>query len=171
MIIKIKQFLTKLVNFFQIGGLASILGLLGAIAGQGLKWMKTFVIPFIIFICAFIETKNLWTILILSQIGIYFCGYGENSFLRKLFKNNNILTRGFISLLLSLSLLVLPILKNNWLYYIIGSLGIILTWAIISHQGFGEFKVKLFGKEYNCLKVDFVTYSLTAMCELLIIYK
>jgi hypothetical protein len=98
-------------------------------------------------------------------------GYGENSFLRKFWKQNNYYTRGTIGILISLSLLILPILKNNWLYYIIGSVGIILVWALISWQGFGYFKVKFFGKEYELLKVDFITYSITGLCVLFIIYK
>jgi hypothetical protein len=64
-----------------------------------------------------------------------------------------------------------PILKSNWLIYLLASSGIILIWTILSWQGFGSFKVKLFGKELECLKVDFIVYSLTGLFGLLIIYK
>jgi len=168
---KIKKIIQNLYKSFTVTGLPVIFGLLGGIGGQGDKWTKTFVLPFIFFICVLIELKSLWAIWTLSLIGCMFCGYGEKSFLRKLFKQNNILTRGSIGILISLAFIEVPILKGTWIIYLLGSLGIILTWALISHRGFGEFKVKFFGKEYNVLKVDFLSYSILGICGNLIIFR
>ena len=168
---KIKQWIRNFFNSFQVSGLPAIIGLLGTVGGQNHKWVRRFIIPLIFTICAFIELKSIYVILLMSISGWLSLGYGENSILRKFWKQNNCYTRGTIGVLISLSLLIVPILKNNWLIYLLGSLGIILVWALISHKGFGEFKIKLFGKEYNCLKVDFVTYGITGICVLLTIYK
>jgi len=115
--------------------------------------------------------RSLWCILLMTISGWLSLGYGEDSVLRKFWRGNNTLTRGTIGALISLSFIVVPILKSNWLIYLLSSIGIILIWALVSHKGFGSFKVKLFGKELECLKVDFVVYSLTGLLGLLIIYK
>jgi len=183
---KIKQWLLNFLNSFKLGGLPAIVGLAGAWSGQQNKWVRRIIIPLVFAICALIELKSLWCLFILTQIGFLSIGYGIPSkdgdkgsslgrFWYKICKGNttltNIFTRGTIGLGIALSFLVAPILKSNWLIYLLASSGIILVWAIISWGGFGSFKVKLFGKELECLKVDFVTYSLTAFLSFLIIYK
>lgn len=178
------KFFKNILNFLKNTGIAFILAILGCIGGQGVKMARRIGIPIILTILALVETKNLWVLTIMFQSLFLSMGYGipdvndEGSalgrFWYKIFKGNtiltNIFTRGSIGFGLSLSLLILPILNNNWLYYIIGSLGIILVWAINSWRGYGSFTLKLFGKNYECLKVDFVTYLVTAICELLVIY-
>jgi hypothetical protein len=168
---KIRQWVLNFLKSFKLSGLPAILGLFGAISGQGYKWIRRIIIPLIFTICALIELRSWWVILLMTISGWLSLGYGEDSVLRKFWKQDNYLTRGTIGALLSLSFIVVPILKGNWLFYLLGSLGIILTWALISWRGFGEFKVKLFGKEYNVLKVDFFSYSVLGICGMLIIFK
>lgn len=80
-------------------------------------------------------------------------------------------TRGTVGLSIATAFLVIPILKGNWLWYILGSVGIILVYAVNSWRGYGEFEFKRKGKIYHLLKVDFVTYGVLGICGLLIIYK
>jgi hypothetical protein len=98
-------------------------------------------------------------------------GYGESSFLRKLYKGNNYLTRGTIGFLISLSFIIIPILKSNWFFYFLGSLGIILIYALNSWRGYGTFELKWKNKIYYLCKVDLVTYSILGICGLFIIFK
>jgi hypothetical protein len=79
------------------------------------------------------------------------------------------MTRCSVGILISLSMLSVPIITQKWLSYFVGSLVIILVWALVSHRGFGETKVKLFGKEISLLNVDLVTYGVTACGFMLII--
>ena len=183
---KVKQWLLNFLQSFKISGFPAILGLVGAVSGQGYKWLRRIIIPLIFTICALIELRSLWCLFILTQIGFLSIGYGipskdgdKGSTLArlwyKIWKGNttltNIFTRGTIGLGVVLSFLIVPILKLNWLIYLLASSGIILVWAFIGWHGFGSFKVKLFGKELECLKVDFVTHALTAFLSFLIIYK
>ena len=91
---------------FLFSFICTILGVLG---GQGLKFLRRYFIPLILTSLAFYKYRNPFVFLLLSLIGCYSLGYGENSFLRKLFNGSNILTRGFISLLKCLSFLILVI--------------------------------------------------------------
>ena len=168
---KLKKIILDFFKAFSTTGIPAIIGLLGAIAGQNFKWLRRFLIPVIFTVCAVIELKSLWVLLLMSMAGWLSLGYGESSFLYKIFKGDNYLVRGTLGVLISLSFLVIPILKGNWLVYLLGSVGIILTWALITWQGFGSFKVKLFGKEYDCLKVDFLSYSVLGICGMFIIFK
>jgi hypothetical protein len=59
-------------------------------------------------------------------------------------------------------MLSVPILKGTWLSFLIGSALIIGIWGAVSWRGFGETKVKIFGKEYNLLNVDLTVYAVTA---------
>ena len=62
------------------------------------------------------------------------------------------------------------LLQNWWVLtcYLIGSWVIILIWGGNSWRGYGEIPVKLFGKTYNLLIVDLVTYATTS-CGLILI--
>jgi hypothetical protein len=174
--------LKKIGKIFTNLGIIFVLSMLGAISGQGFKWMRRFVFPAIIMIYALIIVKSWWCLSIYSISGWLSMGYGipdltdEGSFLGrlfyKLFKGNrlwtNIMTRGTIGLLLSLSMISIPIIQKTWVSYLSGSFAIILIWATNSWQGYGEITVKLFNKEYKLLKTDITTYAVTS-CGLLII--
>jgi len=131
----------------------------GAIGGQGIKFLRRFFIPLMLTSLAYFKYQNLWVLLVLSLIGCYSLGYGEDSFLRKLFKDSNELTRGFISLLKCLSFLVLAILGGKWIIYIIGSIFIILVGSFISWRDLGE--IKFF--KYKLLVVDLIVYGIDGL--------
>jgi hypothetical protein len=188
---KIKQWLLNFLKSFKITGLPAIIGFVGAYGGQENKWVRRIGIPLIFTICALIELRSLWVIFLMSIAGWLSCGYGlpdlfeggdKGSFLGKFWFNilnvwnkpkrrtyADILTRATVGLGIAISFLVIPILKWNWLAYLLGSIGIILVWALVSHRGFGVVSIKLFNKQYNFLKVDFVTYGVTAICGIIII--
>lgn len=181
---KIKQILSKISDFLKISGIALLVGILGAWGGQNNKWIRRFIIPVIFTICAYIELKSLYVLFILMQIGFLSIGYGimdENDkgsalarFWYNILKRKELLNyfvRGTVGLGISLSFLVISILKWNWFVYFLNSLGIILVWSFISWQGFGEISIKIKDKIYTLLKVDLVTYGVVGLCGLLIIYK
>lgn len=95
-------------------------------------------------------------------------------FFYKLFKGNrlytNIFTRGIIGLLISLSILSIPILTGHWWSYLCGAQGIIAVWAGVSWRDFGQVEVKLFGKAINLLKVDLTCYFTTTCGIITIIH-
>jgi len=194
---KIKKFLSEI----KLSGISAIIGFIGAYAGSegtSLLWRRCG-ISLIFTVCALIEIKSLWVILLMSIWGALSIGYGipENliyninkklvilpegdegstlaRFWYKITKGSHlwtdILTRGTVALIISIAFLVIPILKGNWIWYLIGSLGIILVYAVNSWRGYGVFEVTFKGKKYYLLKVDFVTYSVLGICGLMIIYK
>ena len=145
--------------------LLTIIGALsGALGGQGIKFLRRFFIPLVFVSLAYWKYQNLWVLLLLSLAYWYSTGYGEKSWVRKLFKNNY-LTRGFIALGKSLSILVLGILGGKYLIYGIGSIAIILTGVLISWRNFGE--IKFFNKKL--LVVDLIVYGIDGLVISLLI--
>ena len=137
----------------------------------------------------------LWHITIMSLWGAYSCGYGIpdaswppkgdsgsdiGRFFTLLFRKfvsipkahriANYFTRSTISILKCIALLSIPILKRNWIWYIIGSIVIILVNAIISWRGLGSFKQKIFNKEVNFLWSDIITFTIEGLCYYIIIF-
>lgn len=191
---KIKKFLSEI----KLSGISAIIGFVGAYAGSegtSLLWRRCG-IPLIFTVCALIEIKSLWVILLMSIWGALSMGYGipdDNypiagdsgsdigRFWTMLFRKYTTIckahriadyfTRGTVGVMICVSFLIIPILKGNWLWYLIGSLGIILVYAVNSWRGYGVFEIKWRNKLYYLLKVDFVTYSVLGICGLLIIYK
>lgn len=142
----------------------------------------------------------LWTISIMSMWGSLALGYGipdedypENPnadsgstigrfwtlLFRKVFKDRNkahrgadYLTRGTVGLIMSISLISIPILIGNWFIYILGSLGIILSQAFVSWRGWGSKKIKVFGKEVELCYSDIYNYAIIGFCIFaIIIYR
>lgn len=154
-------------------------GLLGAIGGAGNKGARRILLPLLITGLAYLETESLFTITIMTMCGWLSLGYGipdltdKGSFLGRFFYNlfnqnimlANIFTRGTIGLLIALSLISIPIIKKNWLVYLLGCVGIILVQSLISWRGFGTFK--LLGKELSW--VEFTTWGLITLISTLII--
>lgn len=95
-------------------------------------------------------------------------------FFYKLFKQSelwaNVCTRGTVGLLISFSMLSIPILKGTWISFLIGSTIIIGIWSAVSWRGFGETRISLFGKEVALLNVDLTTYAVTSCGFLIIIH-
>lgn len=188
MITKLKEYFKNLFSSIHFNGLAFMICILGALGGVdgGSKQLRRIGIPLIFTICALIETWNLWCILLMSISGWLSIGYGIPSdetdegstigrFWFKIFKNNHYLTdvfsRGTIAFLISLSFLVVPLIKFNWLWYSLGCIGMVLTWAFISWRGFGTVEFKILNKTLLLNKVDMITYGLTGVFGLLIIWK
>lgn len=195
---KIKKWISKLTESFKLSGIPVIIGILGAYSGSegtSLLWRRCG-IPLIFTICALIELKSLWVILLMSIWGWLSLGYGipddnypvsgdsgsdvgrfwtmlfrKHTTIAKAHRLGDYFTRGTISLLISISFLVIPILKGNWFFYLLGSIGIISVYVFNSWRGYGQFIVKWKDKTYYLLKVDFVTYSILGICGLFIIMK
>jgi len=175
---KIKNTIKKLSSLF-IPFFGGIFGALGG-ADNSSKKFRRILIPLALFGYAFIQLENIYTITILSLIGVLSMGYGipdntdEGSFLGrlwyKLFKQNHFLsdifTRGTIGLLESLCLISIPIIKHNWIIYLFCSLGIILVNSLISWRNWGQYE--LFNKKLNWSET--ITYfGLTLFAMLMII--
>jgi hypothetical protein len=199
-----KDMFKKFIQLFKNAGLITLLAILGALGGQGIKWVRRFLYPGIITIYAIYVTHNLWCLSIYLLSFVLSIGYGipqayktepntifnpneinfkigfedEGSalgrFFYKIFKGNMLLTnsatRAVIGCLISASLISIPILTWNWITYFLGSLIIILIWALVSWRGFGETPIKIFNKQYNLLNVDLVVYGVTSASILGIVY-
>ena len=162
----IKQILKKLYNKLLA------LGLLGAYSGaEGTsKAFRRFGIPLLVlaFSGFYLRDIRVFGVLLMSLplsmgYGVPSPGEDKGSFIGRLYykltKSNhyltNLLTRGTVGLLISLSLIVIPIIKGNWLVYIIGSLVIIGVYATLSWRDLGIFEWR--GKKL--LKSEAVVYG------------
>jgi hypothetical protein len=91
-------------------------------------------------------------------------------FYYKLFKGNHLLadlaTRGTIGKLIALSLVSIPIIKGNWITYLLGSLGIVLINSLISWRNLKSFT--LFSKTLSVSET--LTWTLITLFSVLIIY-
>jgi hypothetical protein len=176
---KIKSFLLNIYAYiFPIIG-----GFLGAMGGSidGDKSYRRIFLPMLITSLAFGETGSILTLTILSMIGILSMGYGIpgegdsgsflGSFYASLFGQNsiwtNMLTRGTIGVFISLTLISIPIIKKNWLIYLLCGLGICIVNALISWRNFGSYH--LFGKKLSW--VETITWGLITLLAIIIIKK
>ena len=156
----------------------AILGALGG-ADKGSKLFRRIGIPVLLVGQAYVTLENIYVLIIMTMSGWLSMGYGipengdEGSALGRfwfhLFSNNanlaNYFTRGTIGLSIALSLLVIPILKHNWVVYLIGSLCIVLVQALISWRNLGQYT--LFKKQLNWS--DTIVYFVITLCGSLII--
>jgi len=175
-------------NLFKIAGIsiiAFLCGILGAYGGADgtIKNWRRIVIPVIITIVAYLTLHNS---LVLILLGIYIAfamGYGipdgpppldqgsiVGRFWYNLFNHNHLLadifTRGTVGLLVSLFLICIPIIKNNWFVYIISSVGVTVTYSLISWRDLGVYR--LLGKQL--LWSETLTYLFTTLFILVTIY-
>jgi len=176
--IKIK----KLLSTIGLGVIGGLLGAFGGAGGTSKQWRRLG-IPLLITFTAILIIHNYWILTIMSMCGALSIGYGipcfiplyedEGSLFGKfyfnLFKGNeflaNITTRGTIGIILSLSLISIPILKGNWLVYGLCSFGIISIYSTVSWRNLKTFKA--FGKDL--LYSEFITYTiLSILTEILI---
>lgn len=135
---------------------AIISGFLSAMAGSDKfpKYLRRYVMPGLIFLSCFINTFNFWCICLIFMAVSLSMGHGIPSstdkgstigrFWAKIINNSNyqdILTRITLSLVLSLSLIFVPIITNNWVLFFISSFLISLNMvvfggdAIINKEG------------------------------------
>ena len=177
-----KDLLKKISQTLASIGLIFILTILGSVSGQGPKWLRRFIIPLFVTIYAYFLLQNWWVLSCYLMAFPLSLGYGcpdatdEGSaigrFFYKMFHNSelwaNVFTRGFVGLLISLSMLAVPILKGTWISFLVGSALIIGVWALISWKSFGILPVKIFKTTYYLLKVDVITYAVMS-CGLILI--
>jgi hypothetical protein len=186
-----KDFLNKLSKVFANIGFIALIAFLGAEGGQGVKWVRRFILPAIVTIYTYFLLHNIWVLTVYSMSGALSFGYGipdagyptnpnadSGSFIGrffwKLFKKNNTLansaSRAVIAILISASMLSVPILKGTWLSFIIGAILIITIWATVAWRNSGSIPVKILGKVYTLLNVDLIVYGTTACGIMLIVY-
>jgi hypothetical protein len=186
-----KDLLKKISQALASVGLIFVGAILCAWGGQEKKWLRRFIFPAIVTIYAYFMLQNWWVLTIFLMAFPLSLGYGIPSFngawgsmddegsaigrfFYWLFHNSalwaNIFTRGFVGLLISLTMLSVPILKSDWLSFIVGSVLIIGVWASISWKDFGEMEVKLFEKTVKLLKVDLTCYAVTTLGIVTIIH-
>jgi hypothetical protein len=187
-----KDFFKKIYQSLSGLGIITICALLGAWGGQEKKWLRRFVYPAILTLYAIYIVQNWWVLTIYTISGWLSMGYGIPSYLDnpnhpnydegstmgaffyKIFRNSelwaNIITRGTVGILISLSMLSVPIIIGKWIAYLLCSVVIVGIWASVSWRGFGITKVKLYGKEVDLLNVDLVVYTVTSCAILTIIH-
>ncbi len=167
------------IALFSLPLAGAILGSLGG-ADNSSKMYRRFFIPALLTSYAFSNTESIFVLTIMSMMGALSLGYGipssddEGSFIGRFFYNlfnhnetlSNIFTRGFIRLLISLSLISILIIKKNFLIYGLGSLGIILTNSFVSWRNYGSYK--LFKKELSY--VETINWGLITLFGTLICY-
>ena len=175
--------LEKLKKILGSIGLIAVVAFLGALSGQNWKWLRRYIIPLLVTIYAYFMLQNLWVLTIYLMAFPLSIGYGNpdatdegsaiGRFFYRLFHNStlwaNVFTRGFVGLLISLTMLSVPILKGTWISFLVGSALIIGVWGAVSWRGFGQFPVKIFGKTYNLLWVDVTVYAVTACAFVVIV--
>lgn len=146
--------LNKFILSLIIGSLCGLFGTLGG-AEKGHQAFRGILIPIFLVIIAFLALKNPYICVIGALYGVFTIGYGipdetdagspVGAFFWKIFKGNNLLTnvatRGFIGKLASLSLIIIPILKHNWILFGFVSALIINTYAWLSWRELRSFKI------------------------------
>ena len=125
--------------------------------------------------------KAIWALSIMTMAGAIAMGHGipdngypedptvdEGSTLGRFFYNlfncnhllADIFTRGLIGVMITTSLLVMPIVKGNWILYVLCGFGIVISQATISWRGFGVINQKVFGKQVELLVSDLTNWSI-----------
>ena len=160
-------------------GLSAFLGAFAGAEGTNKNWRR-FLIPFGLSGLAYSHLKDWRCILIMAMMGAFSMGYGIpdatddgsalGKFWYKLFKGNklwtNILTRGTIGFIVGLSLIWIPIIKGNWITYLLGWQAIKIAYAFISWRDMGGYWFK--GK--YLLWVDSIVYGTIGLAAALMIY-
>ena len=179
----------KLISLLFFGTLGGLLAGLGGTDGVS-KGVRRFGIPAIITLFALFTLHNTGCITIMLMSFALSLGYGTPSisdsgsrlgrFWESIFHYHvllktpecrrnklltDILTRGTIGLLLTLSMLIVPILSNKWLLYGVFTVIVVITWSFVSWRNLGQFNFR--GKKLNWS--EFLPYFLlVGLSQLLI---
>jgi len=154
--LKFKGILSNVLAFIM-PVLCGFLGAWGGADGTSKSWRRV-MIPLSLTALAFFKTESIFVITICSMMGALSMGYGipgkgdEGSFLGRFFYNlfhqnhflADVFTRGTIGLLIGVSMLSVPIIRQNWKIYALCVCGIVLTNSLLSWRNLGEYT--LFGK-------------------------
>lgn len=174
--------MNKFLNSIKCSLTSAVCAFLGAFAGaEGTnKNWRRFLIPFALSGLAYRHLKDWRCILIMTMMGAFSLGYGipdetdEGSgigrFFYRIFHQNvllaNIFTRATIGFIVSLSLIWIPIIKGNWLTYLVCSLIVKSVYGSISWRDLGGYWFK--GK--YLLLVDIIVYSTIGLIASILIY-
>lgn len=167
-----------------VTGLSAFLGAFAGAEGTSKNWRR-FLIPFALSGLAYGYLKDWRCILIMAMMGAFSMGYGIPdppddgsalgrfwyrlfSFLDMTRRNffTNVFTRGTIGFMVGLSLIWIPIIKGNWITYILGCQAIKMAYALLSWRDLGGFWFK--GK--HLLWVDVIVYGTVGLATSLMIY-
>jgi len=177
-LITIKEKLKK-INIIKI---VILTALLGAYGGQGHKKYRRIYIPLLLAILALLTLRNWWTLTIISMMGTFTIGYGIpcpddpdpsslGKFWYKIFGGNNFWsnfsTRGTIGSLIGLSLISIPVLRGNWVVYLIGCLFIIIIDGLFGWRDLGVVKIE---ENKYLLWSDLIVYGIIGLVTAILIY-
>lgn len=188
--------MNKIINSVKSSIVGLITAFLGAFAGcdNTSKNWRRFLIPFALAGLAYGYLHNFWVLTIMIMMIAFSTGYGIPSdnddgsalgkfwykwvtivwykfftysfCLQKVSLITDILTRGMIALMVNLSLLSIPILKGNWITYLIGCGFIKLAYVTCSYRDLGGIWVK--GK--YLLISDIIVYGIIGLMASIMIY-
>jgi len=188
---KIKQIFNivkdKFLEGIKFSGIAFVISFFGAIGGSenATKDWRRYGVPVTFFLCGLWALKfNPLAFVILLQHLPFRLGHGipdktdEGSFLGrffyKIFKGNetlaNTFTRGTIATLLCVPFVAVPVLKGNWVEFILCSVGVILTFALLAWRNLGVYIFKIKDVSYYCCRVDVICFGVLGMAGLKIIF-
>jgi len=169
------------------GGL--LCGFLGAFAGsQGTsKNWRRMGITLILTVSALLIVKSWWCLIILSMFGVFSLGHGvpDDDFPENLYSDSgsrigffwtmlfrryfnrakahffaDVAMRGTKGVLFSIILVILPVLKGNWVVYLLAVLAILLSETIISWRGIGYKLITIKNKVYVLCNSDIINYTI-----------
>ena len=153
----------KIFEGLKLAPIALFSGLIGAFAGADgtSKAWRRYVLPLSFLGLIWSNMSSWWSFTVLGMIGAFSLGYGvpdsndggspigrfwyEVFILyrqRRRHVLTDIFTRGTVSLVIVLSLIGIPIVKNNWTEYLLYSLGILLVYSGLSWRDLGAFKFR-----------------------------
>jgi len=153
----------KLLNGLKLASIGLFSGLLGAWAGADgtSKAWRRFVLPLLYLGLIWQNMSSLWCLTVLGMMGAFSLGYGIPDFndldgspigrfwwevfsLYPMKKHllSDVFTRGTIGLLVCISLIGIPIVKGNWLEYLLGSTVISVVYSVFSWRDLGTFEFR-----------------------------
>lgn len=175
----------KTIKSIFIGFIGGILGALGGTDNSS-KLFRGLGIPILITGIAFLVLKHWLVLSIMSLYAVLTIGYGipdnwdggdkgsplGRFFFWTIFNGNynpyahllaDIFTRGTIAILSCLTFLSIPLLKSNWIMYILGSITIISVYSYLSWRTLGS--LNLFNRSLTWSEIiPYTALTTFAMC-------
>lgn len=162
-----------------ISALCAFLGAFAGAEGTNKNWRR-FLIPFALSGLAYGHLRDWRCLLIMTMMGAFSMGYGipdetdEGSALGRFWCKishqkvllANIFTRATIGFMVGLSLICIPIIKGNWLTYLLCYQAIKIVYAFISWRNLGGYWFK--GK--YLLWVDSIVYGTIGLATTIMVY-
>lgn len=181
--------INKTTDLLKKSGLGFVGGILGALGGtnNSSKLFRRLGIPILITIIASLVLNNWLVLSIMSLYVMLTIGYGIpdgfiggdtgsplGRFWYNLFSFNweyqnilaNVFTRGTVALFSCLTFLSIPIIKSNWVMYIIGSIVVISVYSSLSWRTLGS--INLFNR--NLTWSEIIPYSVLTTFAMFLIF-